>query len=609
MKSRRILSYNFSLGPRSLRRLWMAGGIFLGVGAIAASVEFGLIRFSTGAKGESPMVDVILPNLALPEMDRKYLWDMEHHGRVLDEYGFKPLVNALKQGNADALEAILAADFQGRIAEQKPAIRFDADFASVSRLEPPYISLESMDRNQFVSWLLENRSIFHGVPEAKIKLMSLAPIDREELGGPWRGGLKLRMWGRTGPDSPGEVVLYSEIQLDRPERGRLDRGGWLHGFTVIKVKKARSDGFLMRETAHRWGIDATLLHDNWDRGPSRTLITTGGVYLCDFNRDGLMDLLVNDVALYRGYVLYQGTAGGKFKDVTLDVGLPPLTPVSLVAIVDLDGDGWEDLILGPGLIFRNHEGRRFENVSARSNLTSLAHLRKTERASGIAVADYDRDGRMDLYVFRASSVPREGSWVKGKIGDDYENQLLRNMGDWRFEDVTNRTGTDGGKRSTFSAVWWDANDDGWQDLYVIHEFGNGVLLVNERAAEFKEHQLVNGPADFGSMGVTCGDVDNDGKLDLYVASMYSRAGNRVMGNLRSDAYSQDLMLELRRMVAGSQLYHNLGGLEFERVGSEYDVEAVGWGYGPAMVDLDNDGWLDIYATSGFISRTREKPDG
>lgn len=553
--------------------------------------------------------DDILPNLALPEKDRKYLWEMEHHARILDEYGFKPLVSALKQGNAEALEAVLANDFQGKIVEKEPAIHFDADFASVSRLESSHISHKTMDQQQFVSWLLEKRSIFHGSPDAKIRLMSLAPIVRNDLESTWRGGLELRIWGRTGPDSPAEVTLYFNILLDRPERENLTRAGWLHNCTVRMIKQSRSAGFLMREVAQRWGIDPMLLHDNWNHGPLRTLTTTGGVYLCDFNRDGLLDLLVNDVALDRGYILYQGAAGGKFVDVTLDIGLPPLRPPSLVAVVDLDGDGWEDLILGPGLIFRNHEGVHFENVSARSNLSRLAHLRKTERASGIAVADYDRDGRMDLYVFRASSVPREGSWVKGKIGDDYENQLLRNLGNWRFEDVTDQTGTDGGKRSTFSAVWWDANDDGWQDLYVIHEFGNGVLLVNEGSAEFKEHQLVNEPADFGSMGLTCGDFDNDGQLDLYVSSMYSTAGNRVIGNLPSDAYSGDLMLELRRMVAGSQLYHNLGGLEFERVGSEYDVAAVGWGYGPAMVDLNNDGWLDLYATSGFISRTREKPDG
>jgi hypothetical protein len=63
------------------------------------------------------------------------------------------------------------------------------------------------------------------------------------------------------------------------------------------------------------------------------------------------------------------------------------------------------------------------------------------------------------------------------------------------------------------------------------------------------------------------------------------------------------------MVAGSQLYRNLGGAKFSPVGNKMDVVAVGWAYGPALTDLDNDGFLDIHATTGFISRTRDKPDG
>jgi hypothetical protein len=503
----------------------------------------------------------------------------------------------------------LHSRFKGKVPIKESTIKLANEFTTASRFIDNNADYSLLDRTGFINWLLDKRAIFEGIPQTKIRLKSLAPVTREKLDGEWVGVFQLRMWGETRNSGPGEIILYFEIQLDEPIEKEIQEGGWIKSSKLIKSKIAFSDNYLMRETAFEWGIKTDMMHDNWNHGPASTHASTGGVYACDYNRDGIVDLLVNDLALYRGYVLYRGDGGGDFSDVTMEVELPPLNNISLAAIADLDGDGWEDFILGPGLIFQNLEGKKFQNVSDLSNLTDIANLRKTEKVTGVTFADYDHDGNIDIYVFRASSVPKEGSWIRGKVSDELGNQLLRNIGGWTFEDVTEKLNATGGSRSVFSTIWWDANSDGWQDLYVIHEFGNGILLVNNNGKGFTEHQLTDGSADFGSMGVTFGDFDNDGFPDLYVASMYSSAGKRVIGNLRPDAYPTALMLELNRMVAGSQLYHNLGGLQFEQVGSDYDVDQVGWAYGPAMVDLDNDGWLDIYATAGFISKTRDKPDG
>ena len=117
------------------------------------------------------------------------------------------------------------------------------------------------------------------------------------------------------------------------------------------------------------------------------------------------------------------------------------------------------------------------------------------------MADFDRDGRMDLYVTR-NGKSKVDSWLEGKSGDSKGNQLWHNRGNWRFENVTEVSHTSGGQRSTFSAIWLDINEDGWPDLYVINEFGNGVLLLNHHDGTFREHALVRGPGDFGSTGVT-----------------------------------------------------------------------------------------------------------
>jgi hypothetical protein len=377
----------------------------------------------------------------------------------------------------------------------------------------------------------------------------------------------------------------------------------------------------MREVSAQRGLDVRDFHDNWPTHGKRT--TTGGVYLCDYDRDGILDLLITDV---NRHALYKGLPGGKFRDVTTDVGLPlalsdhPGTSV-MAAFVDIDGDGWEDLILGDR-VYRNENGQRFVDYTRRTN------LRLPRDAAGIAIADFDRDGRLDLYVTRPGK-DKADSWLEGKSGDPRGNQLWRNLGNWQFEDVTVSSGTDGGQRSAGTAVWFDANNDGWPDLYVINEFGNGVLLVNQGNGTFRAQLIVDGPGDFGSMGVTCGDIDNDGNIDLYVANMYSKAGSRVIGNLKPGTYPADVMAKMRRFVAGSQLYRNLGtngpsarapltthhspltpsSPSFEPLGTQCQVAGIGWAYGAALVDLDNDGWLDLYATCGFISQSRSDPDG
>jgi hypothetical protein len=233
--------------------------------------------------------------------------------------------------------------------------------------------------------------------------------------------------------------------------------------------------------------------------------------------------------------------------------------------------------------------------------------------TAIAVADYDGDGLMDLYVTRAGP-PKIGSWLTGKSGDPQGNTLFRNRGEWRFEDVTKSAGVDGGQRSSFTAVWLDPDNDGKPDLYAINEFGDGVLYHNQGRqgvgpVTFRERRLAPPPCDVGAMGVVAGDIDNDGRIDIYSADMYSKAGKRVIGNLKNGTYPDEIMARMRTFVTGSQLHRNLGDLRFEQVGQAWQVHDCGWAYGPALADLDNDGFLDLFATCGFMSRTRDEPDG
>jgi hypothetical protein len=461
-----------------------------------------------------------------------------------------------------------------------------------------------LNADQFVNQLMIYRAFFPQPPKVQVALMTLRPVVTNQLDGLWQGSCQLRMFGETGPGRPGEAVFYLNYRIASPTEDALRKGGWLHAATIEQIQTARADHFLFHEVAAKRGIDAKRFHDNWKK--NRPMVTnTGGVYLCDFDRDGILDMLIVDT---KDIVLYKGQPDGTFRDVTAAMTLPTSflegrwPSPACTAFVDLDGDGWEDLILG-GRIYRNDRGKRFLDV------TELSNLRLPPEASGLAIADYDRDGRMDFYV----AVPGRGnakSWLSGVSGQDTGgNQLWRNLGNFRFENVTAQSGTAAGNRSTFSAVWLDANNDGWPDLYVINEFGNGVLLVNQGDGTFKEAQLGKGPCDFGTMGVTCGDIDNDGNIDIYCANMYSKAGSRIIGNVLPNTYPEEVMSKMRSFVSGSQLWQNRGGLKFEPVGKKLHVNGVGWAYGAALVDLDNDGWLDLFATCGFVSQSRTEPDG
>jgi hypothetical protein len=534
-------------------------------------------------------------NPTLGKAQREYLWEVEHHGLILSRHGFSRIADALKKGDLKALLALMSDDFEGFRPEAPRETEYEQDGISIRRQidsgKPP----ARLDRESFAKRLLEERARFKVTPSVKLALMALAPLDHTNIDGIWQGTCQLRIFGDTGAGRPAEVLMYLRYRTPRPTEKKLSSAGWLHACSIVQHQVALAPRFLMREVAAQRGIDVKRLHDNW-LGPDEIQIVPGTTTLWDYNRDGCLDLLITDI---NAIVLYQGRPDGTFLDVTAQVRLPRIPRLINATCVDLDGDGWEDLIFG-SVLLRNHEGKFF--APADSGRTTL------RPQSNVTVADYDRDGKVDLYV-TALGGTKTATWVKGEGGGQTHNRLLRNLGSWQFADVTESSGASGGDRSTFSAAWLDANEDDWPDLYVINEFGNGVLLVNQHHGTFREHAIARDPGDFGSMGLTAGDFDNDGHVDLYVGNMYSKAGNRIMANLWPGSYPEPTMARLRSFTTGSQLHRNLGGLKFEPVGRELQVADVGWSYAPLLADLNNDGWLDIYATCGFMSRSRDDPDG
>jgi VCBS repeat protein len=542
--------------------------------------------------------------LPLAESERVYIATIEHRGATLNLKAFPAIRAAIRASDGAQLKKFFAPDFKGEWLEIPSEISWQAEPVTMRRaVKDSRSSPVQVAGDEFIKRVIAWRGPFKGDPKVELALMSLSPVQREKTDGAWKGNAALRMVGALS--SGGEAELMAKVEFDLARVPDVDEipaaDAWISSLRVVEVQQGTAARPILTEVGKERGIDRALFQDNWTiKSIEQRPIVTGGVYLGDFDNDGLEDVLIPDV---KSMFLFRAGQDRKFTDVTDQVGLPRLPGVANAAFADFDNDGFVDLLLDYRL-FRNIEGKRFQEVTEQAGF-------RFGTATGFTLADYDKDGRVDLYVSRyyGQKPPRssKNSWIDGPGGPG--NQLWRNLGNFKFEEVSAKANATAGRRSCFTAAWLDANNDTWPDVYVINEFGGGVLLVNNGNGSFRELPLINDTGDFGSMGMAVADYDNDGNIDVYTCNMFSKAGRRVMENLSPGTYPPEIFAKMKRFVTGSEMYRNAGDLKFERIGKSLRVHAVGWAYGAAFLDLDNDGFLDLYGTAGFVSVNKEEPDG
>jgi len=347
-------------------------------------------------------------------------------------------------------------------------------------------------------------------------------------------------------------------------------------------------------------------------GPDNPVGASSGVAVADVDGDGCEDVFL---AGSPDAVLYRNGCNGTFSDVTAASGLPHPYPATATGAVffDYDNDGWPDLFVaaarGGDRLFHNTGGGHFVDVSA------AAGIPPGRWASMAAVADYDRDGFLDLYVVRMgdqeATVPRPNYAATNGV----PSTLYRNNGDGTFTDVT-RHARVGNTGWGMAAAWADYDGDGWPDLYVANEFGGNALYHNERDGTFSERAATAGVVDGGAgMGAAWGDVDGDGSLDLFVSNMHANSAwalfhpdfpapipwfYRLLGFFTDEVQrrSDDI---IDRLTRGSTLYRNDGDGTFTDVSDAAGVRDAQWGWSAEFLDYDNDGRLDLYGVNGFIS--------
>lgn len=333
-----------------------------------------------------------------------------------------------------------------------------------------------------------------------------------------------------------------------------------------------------------------------------------GIALADADGDGRDDLLVCQPAGLPCRFFLQ-KPDGSLEDATARAGLEFLDASRSALFADLDNDGDQDLALTLDysvMLLENDGAAHFEP-------RTVVDIHSWP--SSMVAADYDNDGDLDLYI--GGYNPR-GETAPGDIfanpvpyhdaNNGARNFLLRNEGAFGITDATEEAGLNANNRKfTFAAMWEDYDDDGDMDLYVANDFGRNNLYRNELIPSgkpvFTEATAEAGVEDIAAgMSVSWGDYNRDGRMDIYVSNMFSSAGNRIttQGQFKADA-GDDTRAQMLRHARGNTLYENLGGGKFRDASVGAGVTMGRWAWGSHFLDLNNDGWEDIYVNNGFFT--------
>jgi hypothetical protein len=333
--------------------------------------------------------------------------------------------------------------------------------------------------------------------------------------------------------------------------------------------------------------------------PDKRMVETFGSGLAwlDYDNDGFPDLYFVNGAPGSANALYHNERNGTFTDATAKAGVDGKGAGDRAfktgaAVGDFDNDGYLDLYvtaLGPNVLYRNNHDGTFTDVSAAAGVAGPAD----EWSTSSGFFDYDRDGRLDLFVvnyvdYRLAENPYCGLKKDGyrmycdpKIFDGRAARLYHNNGDGTFSDVSKRAGVANPGGKGLGVTFCDVDRDGWPDVYVANDTVRNFLYRNKRDGTFEDVTYGAGVGfdDNGKpragMGVDCADLDGNGLYDLFVTN-----------------FSEEL----------NALFMNRGDGTFDDKASTPGLRSAypALGFGTKLFDVDNDGDLDIYVTNGHV---------
>jgi tetratricopeptide (TPR) repeat protein/peroxiredoxin len=412
----------------------------------------------------------------------------------------------------------------------------------------------------------------------------------------------------------------------REERVGLWRTQWSfkegHGWQALRweaseetLSRARGPIFV-DITQHALGRTESyrnqMLHgvDHWrtvlDGACGIEVYGNNGLAAGDIDNDGLDDLYICQPSGLPNR-LYRNRGDGTFEDVTEKSGVDVLDATACALFADFENKGLQDLLVvcasGPLLFVNQGEGRfvlkrdAFKFVNSPQGTFTHA-----------AIADYDSDGRLDLYFCLYSyylgldQYHYPAPYFDARNGPP--NFLFHNEGDGTFQDRTEAAGLHvENDRYSFACAWGDFQSNGRQDLYVANDFGRSNLYRNNGDGTFNAVSADAHVNDAGAGMSACWfDFDNDGKQDIYVANMWSSAGLRISDQPTfHEKDPENIRSFYRQHAGGNSLYRNLGDTKFQNVSESAGVGMGRWAWSSDVCDFDHDGYPDLYVANGYIS--------
>jgi len=357
--------------------------------------------------------------------------------------------------------------------------------------------------------------------------------------------------------------------------------------------RAAPNGAIFEDVTAKAGIH--FVHTS-GATPDKHMVETfgSGVAWIDFDNDGFPDLYFVSGAPGSANALYRNNGNGTFTDVTTRSGTAATSFPRYktgVAVGDYDNDGWLDIYVttfGPNILFHNNHDGTFTDVTAAAGVAGGAN----EWSTSAGFFDYDKDGKLDLYVANYLDIRKgENPWCGERrpgyrtycnptIFDGVPDRLFHNNGDGTFTDVSRRAGIANPAGKGLGVVFCDVDRDGWPDIYVANDLVRNFLYRNKGDGTFEDIAYAAGAGFDASgkphagMGVDCGDVDGDGYPELFVTN-YAEELNTLYRNERGTFTDVTVKAGL---------------------GSGY----LPLGFGTKMYDIDNDGDLDLHVTNGHV---------